>query len=171
MKRCIVLALLFLCLPVFGQGSGIAPKTSGLVQNADLQNLVPPAVYFSGQTATVELRNSAGVRWAPSKQTLFAMVDASGYSSAVREKYQFYILTDEPVEIAGHMLQPGAYGAGFLESTGLLVMDLGGNELFHSAYSNDPEMKRPRPLQVLAGSGPGEYRLYLGRNYVVFRQK
>jgi hypothetical protein len=119
----------------------------------------------------VQMRNSSGVRWAQSKQTLFAMVDVSGYSSAVRSKYQFYILTDEPVQIADHTLSPGAYGAGFLDSGGLVVMDLGGNELFHSAYSSDPELKRPRPLQVVAESNRGEYRLYLGRNFVSFRHK
>lgn len=167
LRRWGVLAVFLFCLAGFGQ----SPGTSSVLQTGDLQTLVPPTVYFSGQTATVQLRNSAGVHWAPSKATLFAMVDASGYSSALRDRYQFYILTDVSVEIAGHTLPPGAYGAGFLETTGLLVMDLGGNELFHSPFSDDPELKRPRPLQVFGGSGGGEYRLYLGRHYVTFHLK
>lgn len=169
MLRCLVAVMLLLSLPGLGQSS--ATTTSGVLQASDLQTLVPPTVYFSGQSASVQLRNSAGVRWEKSKQTLFAMVDVSGYSSAVRDRYQFYILTDTAIDLAGHVLPPGAYGAGFLENAGLLVMDLGGTEIFRAPYSPDATMKRPRPLQVMPGVAAGEYRLYLGRNYVAFHNK
>jgi len=49
-------------------------------------------------------------------------------------------------------------------------MDLGGKELFHAPVLHDAGMKRPRPLQVVAGAEGEGYRLYLGRSYVVFRQ-
>jgi hypothetical protein len=169
--KLIVCAGLVLCSPAFGQMKPASSKAPDVIQPADLQQLVPPAVYFSGQTATSQVRNSGGVRWAQGKQTLFFEVDTAGYSSAVRDRYQFYILTDTPVELSRHLLQPGAYGAGFVEKPGLVVMDLGGNELFHTPYTADSELKRPRPLQVTAGQASGEYRLYLGRNYVTFKAK
>ena len=168
----LVLAVM-LCLAVVGlaQSGAKMPQPSGILQTNDLETLIPSAVYFGGQTATVQMRNSGGVRWAQSQQTLFAMVDVSGYSSALRNRYQFYILSDVPVEFAGRDLPAGAYGGAFIDNSGLLVMDLGGIEMFLVPYSADPAMKRPRPLQVLAGAAPGEYRLYLGRNYVPFRKK
>jgi hypothetical protein len=94
-------------------------------------------------------------------------VDAGGYSSGMREKYQFYILSDVSIDIAGKRLPAGAYGAGFLTDKGLEVMDMGGTELFHAAVKHDAAMQRPRPLQVTDG-GNSSYRLYLGRDYVDF---
>jgi hypothetical protein len=166
MKR--VLLLVALLLPLTGITSAqVANQAAGVLNQSQIQSLFPATVYFSGQMATVQIRNAGGVLWSEGKQTLFAMVDASGYSSGMREKYQFYILSDVPVEIGGKRLPAGAYGAGFLTDQGLEVMDLGGTELFHAAVLHDAGMQRPRPLQLIA-SGTGHYRLYLGRDYVEF---
>lgn len=167
---------LLVCAVLWGQmpaqsGPAAGPAAPGVLQSADTQRVVPDAVFFSGQLATVQMRNSGGVRGANGKLTLFAMVDSGGYSSGLRERYQFYVLTDTPIEIDHQRLGPGAYGGGFLNGTGLEVMDLGGKELFHAPYQHDAAMNRPRPLQVVAaGGGSGQYRLYLGRDYVDFRQ-
>jgi hypothetical protein len=168
-----VLLLLLLLWPQAGMAKAqesdqaAAPVQTGVLDQENMRALFPATVYFSGQNATVQFRNSGGVRWSEGKQTLFAMVDAGGYSSGMREKYQFYILTDVPIEIGGKRLAPGAYGAGFLND-GLLVMDLGGTELFHASVQRDAGMQRPRPLQVVAGATSARYRLYLGRDFVEF---
>ncbi|HEV2575707.1 MAG TPA: hypothetical protein VGU25_00735 [Acidobacteriaceae bacterium] len=161
----IVFLLLLLFMPVRWAGAQQADQQAGLLSPTQLQAVFPATVYFSGQMTTVQLRNTGGVRWREGKQTLFGMVDAGGYSSGMRERYQFYILTDVPVEIGGKRLPAGAYGAGFLGDRGFEVMDLGGTELFHAAVQHDAGMQRPRPLQVMATAG-GHYRLYLGRDYV-----
>lgn len=166
MKRVVFLLLLF--FPLMGAMSAQqANRPTGVLNATQLQALIPATVYFSGQMATVQLRNAGGVRWSEGKQTLFAMVDASGYSSGMRERYQFYILSDVPVEIGGKHLPAGAYGAGFLTDKGFEVMDIGGTEIFNTPVQQDAGMQRPRPLQVTAG-GNGRYRLYLGRDYVEF---
>ena len=167
MKR-VVLLLLLLLSPLTGIASAQTPnQQTGVLNPTQLQALFPATVYFSGQMASTQLRNAGGVRWSEGKQTLFAMVDASGYSTGMRERYQFYILTDVPLEIAGKHLASGAYGAGFLTDKGFEVMDIGGTELFHAAVQQDSAMQRPRPLQVTGGEN-GHYRLYLGRDYVEF---
>jgi hypothetical protein len=166
MKR--VLVLIFVLLPFIGATSAqVANQQAGVLNPSQIQSVFPATVYFGGQMATVQLRNSGGVRWSEAKQTLFGMVDASGYSSGMRDRYQFYILTDVPIEIGGKRLAAGAYGAGFLADRGLEVMDIGGTELFHAAVQHDAGMQRPRPLEVIA-AGDGRYRLYLGRDYVEF---
>jgi hypothetical protein len=165
MKR--VVFLLLLLSPLMVRVSAQTASKTGLLNPTQIQALFPASVYFSGQMASVQLRNAGGVRWSEGKQTLFAMVDASGYSSSVRERYQFYILSDVPVEIGGKRLPAGAYGAGFLADKGFEVMDVGGAELFHAPVQHDVAMQRPRPLQVTA-DGSGHYRLYLGRDYVEF---
>jgi hypothetical protein len=163
-----VVFLLLLLAPLMGSMSAQqANQQTGVLNPTQIQALFPASVYFSGQMATVQLRNTGGVRWSESKQTLFGMVDASGYSTGMRERYQFYILSDVPVDIGGKRLPAGAYGAGFLADKGFEVMDLGGTEIFHAAVQRDAAMQRPRPLQVTAAAN-GKYRLYLGRDYVEF---
>src|SRR6266403_1109324 len=101
---------------------------------------------------------------------LAGMVDSSGYSTAIKEKYQAYLLNEVTLEIAGQTLKPGAYGIGFLTGGKFVVMDLGANDVLQAASQHDAEMKRPVPLQVLASATAGSYRLYIGRDYVEFRR-
>jgi len=160
--------LLLLFSPLMGSvNAQIGSRQTGVLNATQIQSLFPATVYFSGQMTTVQLRNAGGVRWSEGKQTLFGMVDSGGYSTGMRERYQFYILTDVPIDIAGKRLAAGAYGAGFLTDRGFEVMDLGGTEIFHTGVQHDTGMQRPRPLQV-TGVENAHYRLYLGRDYVEF---
>jgi len=166
MKR-VLQVILLLLLVTAATSAQLANQQIGILNPSQIQSVFPATVYFSGQMTTVQMRNSGGVRWSEGKQTLFGMVDAGGYASGMRERYQFYILSDVPVEIGGKRLSAGAYGAGFLADKGLEVMGLGGAEIFHAPVQHDSGMQRPRPLQVIA-AGNGRYRLYLGRDYVEF---
>ena len=144
------------------------PAPTGILSTEEIQRLMPPAVFFEGQTATVQIRNSFGVRFPHGGLVLAGMVDTGGYSSAIRDRYQFYLLADTAVEVGGKRLAPGAYGCGFLPD-GLLVMDLSGHELMLVSTEQDSGLKRPRPLQMLAGKSNDEVRLYLGRDFVTIR--
>jgi hypothetical protein len=104
---------------------------------------------------------------------LTALVDNSGYSTGVQEKYQAYLITEVPLTFGGHRLAPGAYGAGIVkggETPQFVVQDLGAHDLLQTAAVNDAKLHRPTPLQVLAGESAGKYRLYMGRNYVEFER-
>jgi len=142
---------------------------TGVLAPAEVERLMPPSVFFSGQSATVQMRNSAAIRFPGDGIILAGMVDTGGYSSGVRDRYQFYLLTDTAIEVGGKRIVPGAYGGGFL-SDGFLLMDLGAHELLRVPVTVDSSMKRPRPLQFVAGPQAGEYRLYLGRSYVTLKQ-
>lgn len=132
---------------------------------AQIEALIPATVYFRGKTAQVQLRNAGGMRFANDGIFFAVMVDTSGYSSSVQETYQFYLVTEKAVRFGGQLLQPGAYGAGFLNSR-FIVMDIGGKTVLQGDTIEDKELKRPRPLQVLASPENG-LRLYLGRRYVL----
>jgi len=151
--------------------ASMAPKTeNGILKAADITPaLFPDRVFYAGKTAPTEMRNTGGVRFANGKFFLAGIVDSSGYSTAIKDKYQFYLLVETPVELGGQQLKPGAYGAGFMEGK-LLVTDLGGNDVFQVPAGRDTAMKRPVPLQVTAGTAEGTYRLYRGRDYVEFGQ-
>ena len=143
-------------------GGGNAPT----VLNRDEASAVLPAtVFFRGKVAPTQARNSAGLRLPDGKLVLAAMVDASGYSSAIQEQYQAYLLTEEPLKVGDQRLPPGAYGFGFVNPDKMVVMDVGGNEILHTATERDEQLARPTPLQMIANGGG--VRLYLGRRYVV----
>ncbi len=132
--------------------------------------MFPERVFFRGQSAPVQFRNSGGVHFADDLYVLAGMVDSSGYSTAIKEKYQAYLLNEVTLEIAGQTLKPGAYGIGFLNGGKFVVMDVGANDVLQAASQHDAEMKRPVPLQVVASATAGSYRLYAGRDYVEFRR-
>jgi hypothetical protein len=139
-----------------------------VLKAADTTNLIPATVFFRGQVATVQARNSGGVKLPDGMFVLCALVDTSGYSTAVQQKYQAYFITEVSLEINGQTLKPGAYGVGFIEGNRFLVMDLGAHDLFTTDSKHDSELKRPTPLQVLDDSTANRYRLYINRNYVAF---
>src|SRR6267154_5113870 len=130
--------------------------------------LFPETVFFRGQSAPVQMRNTGGVHFADDAYVLAGMVDNSGYSSGLRQKYQAYLLTEVPLQIGGQAVKPGAYGFGFLEGNKFILLDLGANELFQVSSQRDAEMKRPTPFQVVAATEAGNYRLYMGREFVEF---
>jgi len=93
----------------------MAQAGNGTVLKPDqLQELLPATVYYSGQTASVQLRNAGGVRFSDGHYVLARLVDTSGYSSNVAAKYQGYLITEVPLTIAGKRFAAGAYGIGFV---------------------------------------------------------
>jgi hypothetical protein len=170
----ITLAITFLALfpavsPAHAQASETKHATAPVVLNRDqAQAIFPQTVFYRGQSASVQGRNSAGIKMPDGKLVLFAMVDTSGYSSAVQQTYQAYLLTEVSLNLGGQTLKPGAYGFGFVGGDKMVVMDLGANEVLRIGTAHDDTLKRPNPLQILASPNAGEYRLYLGRNYAAF---
>ena len=138
-----------------------------VLKPAEMQKLLPAAVYYKGQSATTQLRNSGGVKFADGYFVLATLVDTSGYSSDVQAKYQAYFVAEVPIKVGGQSLPAGVYGVGFVADNKLVVTDVGAHELFSVNSSNDDGLKRPTPLQVMADPAGG-FRLYSGRRYVVF---
>jgi hypothetical protein len=148
-----------------------APVKEGVLTAAEVGGkLFPDKVFFRGQSAPVQARNSGGVRYADELLVITALVDSSGYATGIKEKYQGYLMTEVPIEINGQALKPGAYGYGFIENDKFVLMDLGANELFQASSKKDTELKHPMPLQIIAGPSAGVYRLYKGRDYVEFHR-
>ena len=151
-------------------GSGWMAAQSGVdtvLKPADLEKLFPATVYYDGQSAPTQIRNSGGVKFADGHYVLASLVDTSGYSTGVAAKYQGYLIAEVPLKIEGKLLPAGAYGFGFLDGDRFLVTDLGGHEVFTAHSMKDTDMARPRPLEV-TDAPAGGFRLYAGRNYVHF---
>ena len=174
--RCIVLFAVILLAAVVSpalpqSATASAPPKEAILTSAEVGNkILPEKVFFRGQIAPVQARNTGGVRYADGFLVFAGLVDSSGYSTGIREKYQAYFINEVPVEIGGQTLKPGAYGVGFLEGNKFVAMDLGANDVLQATSTKDAELKRPVPLQFVAGSGAGNYRLYRGRDYIEFHR-
>ena len=148
-----------------------APAKEGVLKAAEVGGkLFPDKVFFRGMVAGVQDRNTGGVRYGDGMLVMAGLVDNSGYSSGLKEKYQGYLITEVPIDIGGKTLKPGSYAIGFIEGDKFVVMDVGANDVFQVTSTRDAEIKRPVPLQFLAGSEAGKYRLYKGRDYVEFQR-
>jgi hypothetical protein len=144
-----------------------AAKQDTILKAAEITPaLLPDKVFFRGKTAATQLRNAGGVHFADGMYFLAALVDNSGYSTAIREKYQAYILSEVPIQINGTNLAAGAYGVGWLKDGRFVVMDLGAHDIFTVDSRHDDGVKHPVPLQMVAGDTAGSYFLYNGRDRV-----
>lgn len=164
-----VLGITFLYVGSYaGAQSDATAKSPAILTPAEAAKILPSSVFFSGQSASIQARNSGGVRFSDGKLTLVMLVDSSGYSTSVQQKYQAYLITEVPLDFDGHHLAPGAYGCGFVSNNDFLVMDLGGHDLFTTHSTHDEALHRPVPLKVVAGETAGSYRIYHGRDAVTF---
>jgi hypothetical protein len=145
----------------------IAQTADKVLAPADLQKLLPAAVYYKGQSAPTQLRNSGGVKFADGSFVLATLVDNSGYSTGVAAKYQGYFVVEVPIKIGGENLPAGIYGIGFIAGDKFVVTDVGAHDVLTVASTSDAELKRPTPLKVVADPAGG-FRIYAGRSYVVF---
>ena len=144
--------------------SAMAQKATQHVLSADeLKNVVPAEFFFRGQKAPTQLRNAAGFQMADGKVTFAAMVDVSGYSSAIQQKYQGMFITESKLSIGGSELTPGAYGFGFANDK-VVVMNLASDDVLSVPSQTDAELKHAVPLKLVEdGSG---YKLYAGKKWV-----
>lgn len=159
-------AILSLCLalPLLAVAQQIKP---GVLTAEDLKRVVPATYFYRGQSASVQLRNSAGFSTADGKLILAGLVDTSGYSSDVAAKYQGFLITEVKLNVEGTELRPGQYGFGFSKDGKFQVMDVGANDLFSVSSRTDDELSRPVPLKI--DEDRDAYRLYAGRKWVTLK--
>jgi hypothetical protein len=139
------------------------PK-AGLLSGEEIKKVVPGVYFFRGQSAPVQLRNSAGFSAPDGKLVLAGLVDTSGYATDVQSKYQGFLITEVKLNIQGSELAPGEYGFGFSKEGKFLVMDVGANDLLAVAHHTDDKLQRPVPLKIVEDGGG--YRLYFGRKWI-----
>jgi hypothetical protein len=160
MKRWLAVTILIFCSLLL---SAQQPK-AGVLTGDDIKKVVPSAYFFRGQSAPVQVRNSAGFSSPDGKLVLAGLVDTSGYASDVQAKYQGFLITEVKLNIEGSELAPGAYGFGFSKEGKFLVMDVGANGLFAVSGKVDDKLSHPVPLKIVEDAGA--YRLYSGRKWV-----
>lgn len=162
----ILFAFLFAAGAAASAQEKAAPEILAVTASA---RIVPTSFYFAGQSAPTQMRNSAVARLGKDRHVIVGMVDTSGYSTEISDKYEGFLITDSRVFIGGKELATGAYGFGFSTAGKIRIFDLSGKEIMWAETRNDAELKRPRPLMMSAGSDG--VRFYKGKNYALITAK
>jgi hypothetical protein len=152
-------------LTVLMLASAVAQQASKHILSSDeLKKAIPAEYFFRGQKAPVQLRNAVGFQLADGKMTLAALVDASGYSTAIQQKYQGMLITETKLNIGGSELAPGQYGFGFTADGKFIVMDVANTDALSAPSQSDAALQHAVPLKLVE-DGAG-YKLYAGKKWV-----
>lgn len=130
----------------------------------ELKKAVPSEYFFRGQKAPVQLRNAVGIQGADGKMMLAALVDASGYSTAIQQKYQGMLITEIKLNIGGTTLPPGQYGFGFTSDGKFMVMDVANDDVLSASSDTDSALQHAVPLKLVEDGAA--YKLYAGKKWV-----
>ena len=145
--------------------SAVAQQATKHVLTSDeVKKATPTEYFFRGQKAPVQLRNSVGFQLADGKMALAALVDASGYSTAIQQKYQGLLITEVKLNIGGSQLAPGQYGFGFTADGKFSVMDVANNDVLSASWQTDQALQRAVPIKLVE-DGDG-YKLYSGKKWI-----
>ena len=145
---------------------GLAQAGAQILTGEQVKKIAPSSFFYAGQSSPAQMRNAAGFKNTGGKLVLAALVDTAGYSTAIAEKYQGFLITETKLTFDGGSVEPGAYGFGFKDGK-FTVMNVAGTNLLSVASQSDEQAKHPVPLKV-EKDGAG-YRLCAGKNYVAIK--
>lgn len=121
--------------------------------------------YLEGNAIPAQKRNTVVLKGADGKRMVFGLLDTSGYSTEIQQKYAGMMILERKTQIGSAAVGTGAYGFGLQKGTPpegpgtLVIYDVGGDKVGEAAAQWDSALPRPVPLQVLNG------RLYVGRHW------
>jgi hypothetical protein len=164
-----LIGLVLFAAPAWSQG-GFRLETGKAFDSA-----VPKDFYLEGNAIPVEKRNSV-LALTPSGARLVAgLIDTTGYSSEVQQKYIGMIISEGSLDVCGKRVGLGSFGFGLSKAAAASGRQEGpakfhlynqaGHEVASCGAPWDAKAEHPRPLDLVPGSG-GSARLYLGRNWV-----
>lgn len=164
--RSMTLGLLILISAV----SAWTQQPSKHVLTADeVKKATPTEYFYRGQKAPVQLRNAVGFQQPDGKMTIAAFVDNAGYSTAIQQKYQGLLITENKLDIGGSTLVPGEYGFGFTADGKFMVMDVANNDVLSASYQTEQALQHAVPLKLVA-DGDG-YKIYAGKKWIAIKAK
>ena len=142
------------------------------VTGKEFNSAMPKDFYLEGNAIPTQKRNAALLKTGEGARALFALIDTSGYSSQIQEKYIGMLIAEASLSVCGGTVGVGSYGFGLQkpaatsdEDAKFFVYDQAGKKVMDCGAKKDSEIERPRPLQVVLGTGKTA-RLYLGRYWL-----
>jgi hypothetical protein len=130
---------------------------------------VPGDFYLEGNRIPVEKRNAVLLNSPKGKRVVIALIDTTGYSSQIQQRYIGMLITETDLTVCGTTVGVGSYGFGLDRPPApsnadahFKIYNQAGDKLGECAAPKDDTLKQPRPLAVVAPKN-GPAKLYLGR--------
>ena len=157
-----------------GPNVGRARGTFEPVTGQEFDRAVPKDFYLEGNAIPAEKRNAALLKTPAGMRVLFALLDTSGYSSQVQEKYLGMLIAEGGLFVGEINVGVGSYGFGLERPSApnpgagrFLLYNQAGEKVGECVARKDLQLNTPRPLQAILTKERA--RLYLGRYWVELR--
>jgi hypothetical protein len=130
------------------------------------ESAIPNDFYLEGNRIPVEKRNAALLKTPAGARLILALIDTTGYSSQIQQKYIGMVITEGKVSVCDVPLSVGSYGFGLEKPAGkFFLYNQAGEKVGDCAANKDSAVKQPKPLNIVLSKEAGA-RLYLGRFFL-----
>jgi hypothetical protein len=175
MKRFGGLILVAIALLIGKPRGAFAQGTFEQMSGKAFESAIPNDFYLEGNRIPVEKRNAVLLKTPGGARLIFALVDTTGYSSQIKQKYIGMVISEGSVSVCNLPLTVGSYGFGLEKpattSSGeakFFLYNQAGEKVGDCAAKKDSAVKQPKPLNIVL-SKEGGARLYLGRYFLELR--
>lgn len=139
-----------------------------LVNGDAFTRAVPADIYLEGNRIPVEKRNAVLLKTPSGARVVIALIDTTGYSSQIQQKYIGMLITETNLPVCGNSLSVGSYGFGLQRPPSasnadahFRIYNQAGQAVGECNAKKDDSLKQPRPLAVATAHGAAT--LYLGK--------
>ena len=133
------------------------------------ESAIPNDFYLEGNRIPVEKRNAVLLKTPAGARLVLALIDTTGYSSQIKQKYIGMVITEGTVSVCNVPLNVGSYGFGLAkpaatssEDAKFYLYNQAGETVGECGAKKDSAVKQPKPLNIVLSKEAGA-RLYLGR--------
>ena len=169
MKKLYVLPLVLLALGITSLPTALRAQGSfEVVSGKAFENAVPNDFYLEGNRIPVQKRNAVLVKTPAGARVVIALIDTSGYSSQIQQKYEGMIISEGNFSVCGQKMGVGSFGFGFTkpaatskEDMKLTIYNQAGVKVAECAGKVDASITQATPLHVVPGKAA---KLALGRH-------
>ncbi len=130
---------------------------------------IPKDFYLEGNAIPTEKRNAVLLKTGAGSRVLFALIDTTGYSSQIKQKYIGMMIAEGKITVGEAAVGVGSYGFGLdkpaatsNEDAKFSLYNQAGEKVAGCSARKDSEIMQPKPLQAVLSKGKAA-RLYLGR--------
>jgi hypothetical protein len=121
---------------------------------------IPADFYLEGNRIPVEKRNAVLLKTPAGARVVLALIDTTGYSSQIRQKYIGMLISEGKISVCGISVGVGSYGFGLDtpkppsdENAKFMLYDQAGEKVGECAAKKDNSIKLPKPLAVTTAKG------------------
>jgi hypothetical protein len=171
-RKTLVAAMLSMTLSLMA-GFFVPARAQGgfeVVKGKAFDSAMPKDFYLEGNAIPTEKRNAALLKTPEGKRVMVALIDTTGYSSQIKQKYIGMMIAEGAFSVCGQQVAVGSYGFGLDKPTPPSDADAtfhfynqAGDKLFDCAAKKDTTAAQAQPLKVTTTGGA---KLFLGKYWL-----